>query len=128
MRANTLQRWDPCGEDGPSDRRLSPGAVPGSGGAEAPPPGHPGGGHAPLRDAPLAGQLAHAAPRLTPPLALPRLDPSIPQYLHLRRLAHGLPELAEAMLQEGLLRESDWTGDLRTSIRAGFERWVGAQL
>lgn len=46
----------------------------------------------------------------------------------MREPAHGLPELAEAMLAEGILRETDWCGDVRGSLRHGLARWVDQQL
>lgn len=71
-----------------------------------------------------AGQSAHAPAGVAPLITLPRLAPDTPEFLHLRRPAYGLPELAEAMLAEGMLKETDWCGDVRSSLRAGLGRWV----
>lgn len=40
----------------------------------------------------------------------------------------GAVALAEALLAEGVLQESDWCGSVRTSLAAGIQRWTTALL
>lgn len=57
-------------------------------------------------------------------LVTPRVSPEIPRTLTLRRPAARAAILAEALLAEGILQESDWAGDVVTSIACGVQRWA----
>jgi hypothetical protein len=58
-------------------------------------------------------------------LTLPRIPspPVVPEVLYLPGDTEGGCALAEALLAAGVLRESDWTGQLAPSIAAGVTRW-----
>lgn len=80
-------------------------------------------GHAP---APSWG--TGAAPALSQPDALPSFAAGIPRTLVLRRPQVRAAALAEALLAEGVLQQSDWQGDVVTSIGEGITRWATAVL
>lgn len=94
------------GDVGPLAPRGLRGLGPADGDADAPA----------FRDGPAAG------------LTLPALPPDLPRTLTLRRTGAGAAVLAEALLAEGILRESDWTGSVGASLAAGIQRWVRETL
>lgn len=59
---------------------------------------------------------------------VPTLDPDTPRVLRLRTPEYGAARLAEAMLAEGMLAETDWAGGITETIGAGLTRWVLEQL
>jgi len=63
-----------------------------------------------------------------PMLTLPRIHADVPGYIS--RSSHGdmLPNLARALLLEGVLKPTDWQGDLAQSVDAGVRRWVTDDL
>jgi hypothetical protein len=61
-------------------------------------------------------------------LPWPRFAPGFPVEISIGVPNPHAEALAEAMLAEGVLQESDWTGDLFASIAGGLMRWVGSVL
>lgn len=60
---------------------------------------------------------------------MPLLSPEIPLTAKVRRDETVAAALAEALLAERVLRESDWDGSsLTSSLGAGISRWAGEQL
>ncbi len=109
------------------DRELAR-AVPGSGPAPALAADRGGGEHsAPGSDA-AAAPFRGAAAGLTQAHVLPRLPADLPRVLRLPRPELRAATLAEALLAEGILQETDWQGAVIPSIGAGLTRWVGEIL
>jgi PRTRC genetic system protein F len=62
-------------------------------------------------------------------LGLPRFHRDVP--LRLARGdagAHTLVNLAEALLEEKVLRSADWKGDLPQTVEAGLNRWLNVEM
>lgn len=126
---HTVLRRHPSGEGRAAGGGLRSHAAPGCGDAPGASLDRSNDGCPADWDPATARLVPDAAPRVAPPvLTLPLLSPEIPQVLHLRRPAYGLPELAEAMLAEGMLKETDWNGDVRESLKAGLQRWIDQTL
>ena len=60
-------------------------------------------------------------------LSLPRFAADVPASLDIWGAGNADAHLARALLDAGILRETDWKGDLLESLQAGLERWVNVE-
>lgn len=73
---------------------------------------------------PIAAALKSASPAFHAPLCLPQLGPDVPRLLSSGPGGAGLAFIADGFYRAGLLLDSDWNGDLITSLNSAILRWV----
>ena len=70
-------------------------------------------------------------------LSIPTLDPRIPSVIsisaagsddQIARVPNASALIAEALLREGILRETDWCGSFEKSIKGGLTRWANKEM